>query len=153
MVDQLITVDSDGGPREPEPVSVFVNGQIVDFAVLIGGTTASPTQPARLVSSAASTNALNFKSSATRLIGIMGYSTRQDGCYLKLYNKASQPTVGTDIPALTFYIPPLREFPEYTLGPLLFPLGLGMALTTGSADADTGPVAAGDVMGLNIAFT
>jgi len=152
MADFLTTIDSDRGPIEPLPVTLVSQGTEVILATLLAGI-ASPNQTARLVSSAATTNALNLKSSATRLVGVMGYNANAEGRYLKLYNKATTPTVGTDIPALTFYLPPQRDFPPYTLGALNFPLGLGMALTAGSADADSGAVLAGDIMGLNITFT
>jgi len=99
MVDFLTTIDSDRGPIEPLPVTLVSQGLEVSLATLLSGI-ASPNQTARLVSSAANTNALNLKSSATRLVGVMGYNANAEGRYLKLYNKATTPTVGTDIPAL-----------------------------------------------------
>jgi len=47
MVDQLISVDTDGGVREPLPVSIFAAGQIVDFSGLNNAAT-DPNVAARL---------------------------------------------------------------------------------------------------------
>lgn len=52
----------------------------------------------RLLASAATTNATSVKTSVGRLAQIRGYNAGAAGRYLKLYNKASAPTVGTDTP-------------------------------------------------------
>lgn len=71
--------------------------------------------------------------------------------YVKLYNKATAPTVGTDVPEMIIAVPPLASgvpgvatFPIGFSG-LRFNLGLGLAITGGFADTDTTAVAAGQV--------
>lgn len=146
MVDQLITVDSDAGPIEPEPVTIVANGSAVDFA-----STNSTRLTARIVSSAASTNATLIKSSPGYGYAIMGYNNNAAARYLKLYNKATAPVVGTDIPILTFYIEPSDSF-AFDLASVRFTAGIGLALTTASPDADTTAIAGGDIMGLNMVY-
>jgi hypothetical protein len=71
--------------------------------------------------------------------------------YLKIYNKASTPTVGTDTPVYTFGIPPNGK-----LSPNISDLGIwlgtgtgfSIAITGGFADLDTTAIAAGQVVGI-----
>jgi hypothetical protein len=99
--------------------------------------------------SAASTNATSTKASAGQVYGIVATNINAAVRYLKLYNKASAPTVGTDTPVATFAIPGntagaglALNFPQG----LAFATGIAWALTTGSADADTAAVAASDLI-------
>lgn len=106
----------------------------------------------RITSAAASTNATSAKTSAGTLFGIKGYNASGSLCYLKLYNKASAPTVGTDTPVLTLALLPNAGFVfDYPAG-FYFSTGIAYALTTGVADNDTGAVAAGAVLALNIEY-
>lgn len=107
----------------------------------------------RIVSSAASTNATSAKASAGTVYGITGYNSNAAVRYLKLYNKASAPTVGTDTPVLTYAIPPTAGFAFDDVNGMYFSTGIAYALTTGSADADTGAVGAADIVGLNIKYS
>jgi hypothetical protein len=111
-----------------------------------------PNNVSRLVSAAASTNATNAKGSNTDIIKIVGLSKRASDCYLKLYNKATAPTVGTDIPALTLAVAAGAQF-NFDFHKQYFNLGFGYAFTTGSADGDTGALTAGDIVGFNATFT
>lgn len=112
------------------------------------------TTTARLPSSAASTNATSVKASAATLHNICG-ATNTSGAtvYVKIYNKASAPTVGTDTPVLTI---PIAA--GATMAPINWPrglylsAGLAYAITTGAADADAGAVTAGAVVGLNLSY-
>ncbi|MBS1180452.1 MAG: hypothetical protein H6Q99_332 [Proteobacteria bacterium] len=103
----------------------------------------------RLLSAIASTNATLVKGAAGRLYKARGYNAAAAVRYLKLYNKASAPTVGTDTPVVTLPLAPSAVF-DIDLVPIgqYFSTGIAFALTTGSADSDTGAVAAGDVVGL-----
>jgi len=107
----------------------------------------------RLVAAAASTNAVNVKNTPGRIYKIDGYNAAAAIRYLKIYAKASAPTVGTDTPLATIALAPSSRFEVNwaDLG-LYCALGIGLALTTGSADSDTGAVSANDVLGLNIAY-
>jgi hypothetical protein len=113
---------------------------------------------ARLLSAAASTNATVVKASAGNVFKIVGVNANAAARYLKLYNKATSPTVGTDTPVWTFYLPPSTvnggQF-ELNFGsmPLYFATGIGYALTTAAADADTGALTLADVVAMNIGYS
>jgi len=111
-----------------------------------------PVSVSRIVSAAASTNATSAKASAGDLHRIRGYNASAAVRYLKIYNKASAPTVGTDTPLLTYALAPSREF-DINVAGVYFSTGIAYALTTGSADADTGALTLADVVGLNITYT
>ena len=105
---------------------------------------------ARLLTAAATTNATLVKASAGTLKRIVGYNAKASAVYLKLYDKATAPTVGTDTPRKTLYLPTATAFAldmdDY------FGQGIGFAITGAAADADTTALVAGDVLGLNIDY-
>jgi hypothetical protein len=108
---------------------------------------------ARLLSAAATTNSTLVKGSAGRVFKIRGYNAKAAVAYLKLYNKATAPTVGTDTPVVTI---PLKasdmfdiDFAGLGLG---FATGIGFGLTGAVADADTTALVAADVVGLNVFY-
>lgn len=106
----------------------------------------------RILSAAATTNATVAKASAGTVLAIQGYVARATPVYLKFYNKATAPTVGTDTPVKTIYLPALAAFAiEWPTG-YSFATGIAYALTTGSADNDTGALTAADVLGLNVDY-
>lgn len=101
----------------------------------------------RLIS-AASTNATSVKASAGTVYAIHAVNLNAAVRYLKLYNKASSPTVGTDTPVATFPIPASATGAGFVINldpGADFATGIALALTTGSADADTGAVAASEI--------
>lgn len=100
----------------------------------------------KLVSSAATTNATLLKSSPGDLFRAAGYSNRATTCYLHLYNKATAPTVGTDVPVITRVIPPTSAF-DFEFEDLYFATGIGYGFSTGVADNDAVAIAAGDITG------
>jgi hypothetical protein len=59
--------------------------------------------------------------------------------FVKLYNKASAPTVGTDVPLITIGIPAVQNssFMLPALQGINFSIGLSYAITLGAADSDT----------------
>lgn len=103
----------------------------------------------RLLSAAASVNATLVYGDNCRLRTIVGQNAKATGVYLKLYDKATAPTQA-DTPEMTFYLPPSTGF-TFDLDHA-FENGLGYRLTTDNADAGTTALAAGDVLGLNIAY-
>lgn len=111
---------------------------------------ASSTGSSRIVSAAASTNGTSAKATNGTLKQVVGYNAAAAARYLKFYNKTSAPTVGTDTPVLTVYLPATTafalDFDHY------FSQGIAYALTTGSADSDTAALTAGDVLGLNVLY-
>ena len=112
-----------------------------------------PNATTRLLSSAATTNATSAKAAAGDLFKVLGNNTVASKRYLKLYNKASAPTVGTDTPVLTFVLPASAPF-AIELGATghYFSAGIAFAITGAAADADTTAIAAGDIECLNLTY-
>jgi hypothetical protein len=104
-----------------------------------------------MISSAASVNATNAKASSGVVYSLVGYSQATSQRYLKVYNKASAPTVGTDTPVMTIVLPPMTAF-VVDLDGLTLSNGIGYGFTTGIADNNTGALAAGDVIGFNLVY-
>lgn len=95
--------------------------------------------------SAANTNATSVKASAGALHAIIATNANAAARYLKLYNKASAPTVGSDTPVMTIALMGNGGV-AICLDPAMdFATGIAFALTTGSALADTGAVASGEI--------
>lgn len=93
--------------------------------------------------SAATTNATSVTAVATTLRNLNVENTTAVIYYLKLYNKASTPTVGTDIPVATFALKANdRTAPSLPFG-MKFSLGLAFAITAGAANADVAAAAVG----------
>jgi len=108
---------------------------------------------ARLPSAAATTNATVVKASAGRMTKVVAYNASAAVKFLKLYNKATAPTVGTDVPVLTFTLKPADSFnADFEDFGFQFATGISYALTGLAADADTTVLTAGDVVGLNIIY-
>ena len=116
-------------------------------------TTGGIVAPFRLLSSAATTNATLIKASAGRMFLIMGRNNAAAIRYLKFYNKASAPTVGTDVPVLTIALDASSRF-EIDLNPYgqFFTTGIAFAITGALADNDTTAIAAADISALNAWF-
>lgn len=71
--------------------------------------------------------------------------------FLKLYNKATAPVVGTDIPVMTISLGGTagnadNDFEMSTDIGFAFSLGIGVAATTGIADSNTGATSVNDVV-------
>lgn len=108
---------------------------------------------ARLPSAAGTTNSTLVKNAEGRVYFIVGYNAAATPRYLKLYSKATAPTIGTDVPLLSLPLPPQAGFAfDYEDIGVYFPLGIGYGMTTGTADNDTGALTAADVLGLNIGY-
>lgn len=106
----------------------------------------------RVLSAAATTNGANIKGSAGTVKGIQGFNAKASAVYLKLYNKASSPTVGTDTPVKTIYLPASAAFAfDFGTG-VAFATGIGIALTGAGADADTTALSSGDILALNVDY-
>jgi hypothetical protein len=101
--------------------------------------------------SAASTNATSLKTSGGQIGYISATNTGGSPAYLKIYNKASSPTVGTDATFAVYMLPAgFGNNPQLGGG---FPCGTGIAfaITGGAADNDTTAVAAAQVI-VNIGY-
>jgi hypothetical protein len=109
--------------------------------------TSNGATPSR-INAAASTNATSLKASAGQAYGIDVFNVAAYNVFLKLYNKASAPTVGTDTPFMT--IPVAAGGGASLRWNMGLPMGTGIAyaITKLQADSDTTAVAAGDLTGL-----
>lgn len=101
--------------------------------------------------SAASTNATNVKSSGGKVYHIIAINLNAAIRYLKLYNKASAPTVGTDTPVAVIPLPPNVPVVIATAVGMQMSTGISYALTTGIADNDNSAVAANEIL-VNIQY-
>ncbi len=95
--------------------------------------------------SAASTNADTVKAAAGLVTGYYLVNSAATFRYVKLYNKASNPTVGTDTPRCVYGIPGGGAANMNYDPPILFETGIAIAIVTGIADSSAGAVAANDV--------
>jgi hypothetical protein len=99
--------------------------------------------------SAASTNATSVKTTKGNISGGRIFNTSAATKFFKLYNKATAPTVGTDVPVETW---PIAAGASLDVGAvvgvfgLLLTTGIAYAITGAVADNDTTAVAAGDVI-------
>lgn len=125
--------------------------QVVTLVDQNGVAQGSATSSSRIPSAAATTNATLAKNAAGKLFMVSGYNASAAVRYVKIYNKASAPTVGTDTPILTLAVPPTAAF-AFDIGGLYFATGIAYALTTGAADADTGALTLADIVGLNVVY-
>lgn len=113
---------------------------------------AGVTSVGRLMSCAATTNATNVKASAGTVFSIRGYNTAGVPKYVKLYDKATAPTVGTDVPVLVVAVPTGAPFHIEFANGRYFSTGIGYSLQGGVADADTTALAAGDIIAFHVEY-
>jgi hypothetical protein len=130
-----------------DSMSVVVSNSISTLVTGYSGNVSSLPSTHHHLISANTTNATNVKGSAGN---IMGGSVSNNGtgvAYLKLYNKASAPTVGTDTPIATILIPVNGTVMIGSIVPLGFRCGTGIsyAITGGMAVSDTTAVGAAQV--------
>ncbi len=107
-----------------------------------------PSTPGKRISQA-STNAINIKNSGGTLVYLCASNTNAAPRYVKWYDKASAPTVGTDAPIHSFLIPGNSSGAGSNIAPpggINFTTGISYAMTAGAADTDTTPVAAAEVI-------
>ena len=102
--------------------------------------------------SAATTNATVVKASPGQLYGFDLFSLDQTPVYLKFYDLAVAPTVGTSTIKLRYGAGAVASALALNKGPSIFPhgivfaTGIAFALTTGITDADATAVAASEVL-------
>ena len=94
---------------------------------------------------------VNIKSSAGQIYGWFLFNNAATVRYVKLYNKASNPSVGADTPIMTIPLPPgAGANVNFTSG-IVFSHGIGIGATTGVTDGDAGAPAANEVI-VNIIY-
>jgi len=99
------------------------------------------------IKSAASTNAQVIKASPTALLFINALNTAAAARYLKIYDKASAPTLASDLPILTLLLPATNSQTQLVLTDFGIALanGLAIAIVTNLVDTDATAIAANDV--------
>ncbi len=112
--------------------------------------TAGGATPYKLIS-AATTNATSVKASAGQIYSIVAMNSNASARYLKLYNKASAPTVGTDTPVQVYMLPGGGGVTITLPVGMIFSTGIALATTTGAADSDTGAVALSEIV-INLTY-
>lgn len=140
---------------EPIPAAQISGTQPVSGTVTATVTagTVNPVVPATpyFVNSAASTNGALI---LTGTSGVHAFYATNEGAsvaYVKLYNKATAPTVGTDVPEMIIPVPAAAGgVPGVATLPIgfagfRFALGLGIAITRNAVHTDTTAVGAGEV--------
>lgn len=130
---------------EPIPAAQVTATQAVSGTITANqGTIATPT--ASNINSAATTNANIIKGSAGSVYNIAISNVSASPRYVKLYNKATAVTVGTDVPVLTIVIP-ASSLVQNNFGILghRFTVGISLAITGSAADNDTTVIGANEV--------
>jgi len=139
-------IDSTGAGQSP----------LVTAGHVFNGTTwdrvKKPNTVGRLVACAADTNATSVKASAGDVFGVVGFNAAGTVRYLKFYNKASAPTVGTDTPFLVIPLQASKDFSVQFSAPLYFSTGIAYGITTGHLDNSTNAPTAGDILNLHILY-
>jgi hypothetical protein len=123
--------------------AVVVNGNGVQAVAQHGGAATNAVTNAEFVS-AASNNATVLKASAGRLFRVLVNNINAAWRYLKIYNKATAPAPGTDVPIAVIPIPPNgNALWESSLG-MYCSAGISYALVAGIANNDNTSVAAAE---------
>ena len=135
---------------QPVSQAVVASGAVSVPSITNAGTPAAPATP-YILNSAATTNGALIASGTSGLHAFYSSNIGATAAFVKLYNKATAPTVGTDVPAMVLRVPAavsgepgVCTLPIGTQG-FRFALGLGIAITGAVADNSTTAVAAGQV--------
>jgi hypothetical protein len=147
-----------GGSSPGQGVPVILTGGASSATVLgtvnLSATAATaPSVPATpfFLNSAATTNGALIITGTSGVQAVYATNTGASDAFVKLYNKATAPTVGTDVPEMIIPVPAavsgrpgvVEISPGYS--GYRFSLGLGIAVTGAATDADTTAVAASQV--------
>lgn len=110
------------------------------------------TSVAKIDSAAANTNATSVKASPGRVLGVECKVVRASDVFLKIFNVTGTPVPGTDAVRDQIRLP-LSSNVNLTFGDGIYcSTGIGIALTTGVAENDTGALTAGDVTAFRIRY-
>lgn len=140
---------------EPIPGAQISGTQPVSGTVTATVTagTINPVVPATpyFLNSAATTNGALIITGTSNVSSFYATNEGATTAYIKLYNKATAPTVGTDVPEMIIPVPaaalgvPGVANPNIGFHGFRFALGLGIAITGAAGHTDTTAVAAGQV--------
>jgi hypothetical protein len=132
------------------PVHVVASSTV---ATTLTSTTVNPVVPATpyFVNSAATTNGALILTGTSSVSSLYATNEGASPAYVKLYNKATAPTVGTDIPEMIIPVAaasggvPGVANPNIGFHGFRFALGLGIAITRNAAHTDTTAIGASEV--------
>ena len=140
---------------EPIPAAQASATQAVSGTVTATVTagTVNPVVPATpyFVNSAATTNGALILTGSSGLSAFYATNEGASYAYVKLYNKATAPTVGTDVPEMIIPVPPAAAGVPGVVNLHMgfhgfrFALGLGISITRNAIYTDTTAVGAGEV--------
>lgn len=127
--------------------SVTLDGSLPAGTATIGNVINTPVTPtSSTINSAATTNATSAKASAGTVWSITASNAGAAAAFVKLYNLAAAPTVGTSIPVLTIPVPASSVVNiDGGANGIRMSTGIALAITNLVADADTTAVAASQV--------
>lgn len=150
-----IAVDSRGRVQVVDGgASLTVDGQVTvsglaDPTVKVRPHESQTVSTYRRISTSGTNSALVLSNSMGYQIRIHGYyisNTNSSVRYVKLYDVSSAPTVGSSTPLITIAVPGNGAANAgFPFGPT-FTTGLGIGMTTGASDSDTGSVAASEII-------
>lgn len=98
------------------------------------------------VIAANSNNAATIKNTAGKVGGWYISNSAAAKRYVKLYNKASNPSPGTDTPLMTLELPAGAAGHVEVANGIEFDTGIAIVIVTGQGDSDNNSVTAGDVV-------
>ena len=138
---------------EPIPGAQISGTQPVSGTVTVTAGTVNPVVPATpyFLNSAATTNGALILTGTSNVSSFYATNEGATAAYIKLYNKATAPTVGTDVPEMTIPVPAaVIGVPGVATIPIgfhgfRFALGLGIAITRNAVHTDTTAIGAGEV--------
>lgn len=140
---------------EPIPAAQVTATQPVSGTVTATVTagTVNPVVPATpyFLNSAATTNGALVITGTSNVSSFYATNEGASTAYIKLYNKATAPTVGTDVPEMIIPVPaavggvPGVANPNIGFHGLRFALGLGVAITRNAVHTDTTAIGAAEV--------
>lgn len=129
-------------------MSYFSHQVTGSFTASQGATTSGGATPFHYVS-ASGTNATSVKAAPGQIYSLAAMNSNTAPRFLKLYNKASAPVVGTDTPVHTYMIPGNSAGAGFTLAippGQVYALGIAFAITGAMPDNDTTSINANEVV-------
>ena len=124
-----------------------IQGSVTVSSITAGSVTNTPVTPTQsFINSAATTNATSVKASAGTVWSIICYNANAAARYVKFYNLAVAPTVGTSVPVFVVAVPATSTVKiDGGSNGIRFGTGIALAIVTGAADSDATAVAANDI--------
>ena len=138
------------GTYATEPIP---GAQVTATQPVSGTVAVNPVVPGTpyFLNSAATTNGALILAGTSNVSSFYATNEGATAAYIKLYNKATAPTVGTDVPEMTIPVPAaVSGVPGVATIPIgfhgfRFALGLGIAITRNAVHTDTTAIGAGEV--------